>query len=219
MKKFFSGFSQSDNMKLMIFPFWACVILLWQMFYPLSLYSVFPPPSSNVKEPTTVFFTVFLTVALSILTIWIVELIEHTSRDNSKVYYPNLPYNLFYHYRLKSVTRHQVVYLVRRLSDGVYKVGKAGTLDKRMKDLQREYGPIAIIAVWEVSDCAACERVALERTRGFSYKEGDRQELRTMLDWQCWQFISDFTKYVVELDTLGPEVQSNEQSPLPALWG
>lgn len=45
-----------------------------------------------------------------------------------------------------SVRPDDVVYAVRRLSDGAIKIGTTGALKKRIKGLQREYGEVKLLA-------------------------------------------------------------------------
>lgn len=206
MKKFLTeakNLTPSELRKILIPPFWCYTIIIWQLFYP-----------SIEDDHTRYFFILVLSCVLSIASFWLVALFE----KETEVTYLDLPYNLFYHYKLKNGNRSQFIYLVRRLADGVYKIGKATHLDKRAKSLRREYGPISIVAVWEVQDGASCERVALSTTELFSYKEEGHQELRAMSNLQCWQFISNFTAYVAELDTFTLETQADDQLQMPELW-
>ena len=95
------------------------------------------------------------------------------------------------------------IYLVRRISDGVYKIGESSQFEKRFKSLCRDYGPVHVVALWEVPDRKAAERQALHLTAHLNYEEYGRFELRQMTDEQALQFIGDFTSYVKDLDREG----------------
>jgi hypothetical protein len=205
MKTFAKDFSRMDRLersKIMIFPFLLIVSLLREKIYPLF-----------GNEHERYFFAMLAGLALSILVFWIIEGLEHLFlKRGETVMYPNLPYDLFYHYKLKNINSAGCIYLVKRLSDGVYKIGKAANLDDRIRALRREYGPMSSVAAWEVSDLTAYERNALERTKQFIYPEMGRNELRKMDNLQSWQFVTEFTQFVVDID-LGFETIKTEEAP------
>ncbi len=188
--KIIEGLSPSDINRISLLPFWFCIVGLLQLFHPF------------FEDGTKIYFFIVLSGSvLSYLTNWIIDLVIALIGHPETVSLPNFPYDLFYHYKLKETERDGFIYLAKRLKDGIYKVGRANDLNRRIRTLQREYGPMAMIAVWEVLNCGECEKVALDRTKEFTYREPGRQELRLMDDWQCWQFINDFSKYVIALDT------------------
>lgn len=177
----------ADYNKLMITPFGFAILILSQIFYPIS---------DNLEEKV-LFVAIGSTILITIM-IWAVSLIEFFLFPRSNYPLPDYPYDLFYHYKNKGVGKEGYIYLVKRLEDGVYKIGRASNLDKRIGDLRKEYGPLSIIAVWEVTGLTRYEQVALQRTKQFAYDEIGRNELRLMDSSQCYQFIIDFTQYVVE---------------------
>lgn len=207
--KDFSRMGRLERSKIMIFPFLLIISLLREKIYPLF-----------GDERERYFFAMLAGLALSVMVFWIIEGLEYLflKRDET-VMYSNLPYDLFYHYKLKNTNSAGCIYLAKRLSDGVYKIGKATNLDDRIRALRKEYGPMSIVAAWEVSDLTTYERNALERTKKFIYPEMGRNELRLMDNIQSWQFVTEFTQFVVDID-LGFETIKTEKDPqqVSLLW-
>lgn len=108
------------------------------------------------------------------------------------------PISICYH--LKFAKSDGWIYLVQRSGDGVYKIGETSQLEKRLKVLNREYGPVSLVGLWEVPSRKQCEKIALQMTEGFRHEENGRAELRQMTDGQILEFINDFSACVSRLD-------------------
>lgn len=107
---------------------------------------------------------------------------------------------LAYHYRLSNAISEGHIYLIRRITDGIYKVGASKQFKSRLKQLIRDYGPVHLVALWEVPSVKECEIAALQMTENYHYPEYGRVELRQMTDDQALSFIGKFTAYISELD-------------------
>lgn len=120
---------------------------------------------------------------------------------------------LAHHYVLSNTRRNGYIYLVKRFSDGVYKIGKTRYFHKRFKQLSLEYGPIYAVAVWEVPNYEVAERVALKATLKY-WQPDRRKELREMNETQALNFIRKFSKYVESLDVPAdlPKEQNGTQT-------
>lgn len=109
----------------------------------------------------------------------------------------------FFYYKPtdESFTFEGYVYLVRRKSDGIYKIGKTKkSYWERFSSLSEKYGTIEVIAIWETSQVAEAEKIALEMTGPFAYIEKGHIELRKMRRWQVNEFIDNFTAIVKQLN-------------------
>lgn len=93
------------------------------------------------------------------------------------------------------------VYLIARISDGIYKIGKSTRFDDRFKELNREYNGVVLVAIWEIPNINDVEKIALDMTMKYQHEEEGRSELRAMTDSQVRHFIIDLTD-VIEQNVL-----------------
>jgi hypothetical protein len=88
------------------------------------------------------------------------------------------------------------IYIIRR-SDGILKFGKAQRLSSRITEHQRDYkSKFNAVASWVVPDMDCFESLALSLTKRYSYREGNRRELREMSQEELSKFILTFTDKV-----------------------
>ncbi len=102
-----------------------------------------------------------------------------------------------YYYTYKE-RRDGTVYLIRRLTDGAYKIGQTTDLQNRLNAIEAMAGPIRRVRAWKVRDHRHHEKKALEMTSDFAIlrRDGRPTEWRRMNDDQVGEFIEAFDNAV-----------------------
>ena len=103
-------------------------------------------------------------------------------------------------FRLSSAKPEGYIYMVKRFKDGVYKIGKTTNFKRRFSSLGLQYGPVFMVALWEVPSCEKAENVALKMTDRFLHRHPRHRELRAMSDEDARLFIEHFTDYILSID-------------------
>jgi len=90
----------------------------------------------------------------------------------------------------------EVIYIMKR-QDGVLKFGKTISVENRVREHMVDYKMgFRILSAWVVFPPKIYEKIALDMTKQYVYKEGTRKELRKMDDGQISKFIADFTTLI-----------------------
>lgn len=94
------------------------------------------------------------------------------------------------------------IYVMRRQSDGILKIGRTTDTDRRLSQHKKDYQTdFELVCRFVVPDTILFERLALEMTSQYLYKEEGRTELRKMEPVELGKFLNSFRHCCIEAIT------------------